>query len=835
MRAKRGVAKCIRVVAGTLALLAGTVAVGRDSEGQPDRSAATRHADEATARAVARVALVDLRALAAPGGPDYRIAAGLLRTAHRLAPDDQDILRLTIDALAQAGDDEGVIEFTRLLLKMEPQDTVAQLRLISAQVARAQDVRARLALYDNFLGPRGESLDAAIRSRLALDAALLLRENGDTEGFVERLRQAVKLDSTNKDAATLAYSFFSQRVQDPEARVETLIALLNADPTDAKFHESLARELALGGAHRAALRFFRLSASVCGLSDIRIETEMLAARLTQQWMVEGAESPLKEVNTELGQQRGRAEAMRKRAEEAGLTGRNLPDPMQLRVALDIEQVRLAAASASGDAATTTGSMTDMAASVGELRLAAADPAKRAPGLTEAKAKSEATFWNRELLWMRLWTGQQVEDAAKQIDELAKEDPEADLNVLRGWLSLRQGKRDDAMTVFQSAADKDIVALLGVGAVMESKDDKTGAAKQYAEVYRKTPGSLIGAWARTKSAALGGQDPKGPESAARLEALVSGIPAWLDEMAANPRRFEVLSVSVPTGELTPLGKAAATLRVRNISAIPLAMGPDRPINSRILIAPSVSIPGVNVGEAALPEVVNIDRRLRLMPREEFVVTVWVDAGFGGWALEQLSSQATRIRWRIEQGFRVDAAGTTRGSGLGLATETPGVVRLGPAGAEVPFDDLIKRVNEAAWEQLPDALAALRVRVVGVVPGAARPNSEEMNKACAALGQRYGKAGPTARLLMLAMLPTGRREPGMLPFDRAIKDIDETDADVMSLKLVVLADEPDHPLLDKAITSGDERLRTLAESLRERLKTGARGYSRMTAVSLSPATK
>ncbi|MBL8990135.1 MAG: hypothetical protein JNJ48_01000 [Phycisphaerae bacterium] len=821
--------------AAALAAASGTLLSMTLPAGNQPSAAAPAAAPDKAARAaavgLARVALVDLRAISTPGAADYRVCDRVLAAALRLTPDDEDLVRLAIDAATQGGDRERLIALTRDLLRLRPDDTVAQLRLISAQIDRAQDVRARLALYDNFLGPRGESLDASIRSRLALDAALLLRENGDADGFVDRLRLAVRLDPTNKDSAALAYSFFSQRVDDPQARVETLIALMNADPTDPAYHETLARELAQGGAHAASLRFYRNAGKISDLLQRRLDVDVIAGRMTQQWLVEGAEGVLSEVNTSLNRQRTAAEAARKRAEELGIPLRNLPDPATMRIALEAELVRLMAASASGDGETEAASLADMAGSVGALRDQLADPSKRPQGATEERIRADLAFWDRELLGARLLTGKQTEEAVKQFEELAKNGAIEDEPALRALLLLRQGKAEEAEAALKPLVDVSVLARIGLGLVAEAKPDAPGAAKVYADAWRSAPGGLLGAWARTKAAALGG-DIKPAESAARLEAMASGVPAWIDEMAVNPRRFEVLSAATQAGELRPGEKALITVRLRNTSPIALGVGPDRTINSRFLVAPSVSAPGVDVGAIAAPEVVNLDRRLRLMPREEMVVTVWAEPGYGGWALEQVSNVPMRVRWRLEQGFRVDSMGASRASGLGLSTETPGVVRHGPAGAEGTLDSIIAAVESASSDDLVGAVAAVRLRALGAVSGLqAKLTPDEFARLGAALLARYQREGAVGRMLMLTGLPTGRREPGMLVFDRAIRPVQETDADVLLAKIITRADEPDSPILDAGIASSDATVKSVAEAVRERLKAGVRGYARLNTLTLS----
>jgi hypothetical protein len=62
---------------------------------------------------------------------------------------------------------------------------------------RLQYADARLSAYDKLLGPRGDALDPAVRSRLAFDAALLARDHGDEARFLDYLTTSTTLDPTN--------------------------------------------------------------------------------------------------------------------------------------------------------------------------------------------------------------------------------------------------------------------------------------------------------------------------------------------------------------------------------------------------------------------------------------------------------------------------------------------------------------------------------------------------------------------------------------------------------------------------------------------------------------
>src|SRR5690606_22072900 len=125
--------------------------------------------------------------------------------------------RLLLEAWYAAGDEAKVIEVTREIIRLDPSDTVAQLRLISDRISRYQSVEERQTAFDRLLGESGGAIDPSVRSRLALDDALLARELGDEQRFVERLSMATQLDSSNKPAAVLAATYALERLTDPIA------------------------------------------------------------------------------------------------------------------------------------------------------------------------------------------------------------------------------------------------------------------------------------------------------------------------------------------------------------------------------------------------------------------------------------------------------------------------------------------------------------------------------------------------------------------------------------------------------------------------------------------
>jgi tetratricopeptide (TPR) repeat protein len=215
-----------------------------------------------TADAVERLGLLNIRAIHTPTTADYASTALLLGMAQRYSPDDLSLIRRRGEAAWGAGDKDLLMELTSQAIKLDSTNTVAQLRLISSRLSEFQTVEERLSRIEAFLGPKGSSLDASIRSRLALDAALLYRERGDDVKFVEKLKQATQLDSSNKEAAILAMNYYTSRSSDPMGTLEMLTNLLFADPIDPNVHYELATHLASLGAFNEARRFHGVYTSI---------------------------------------------------------------------------------------------------------------------------------------------------------------------------------------------------------------------------------------------------------------------------------------------------------------------------------------------------------------------------------------------------------------------------------------------------------------------------------------------------------------------------------------------------------------------------------------------
>lgn len=783
-----------------------------------------------TAKDIANLAIIDLQSSGSPAPSTFRMAALLLETAHQMSPRDQQILRLLIDAWSEAGERGKMLEYTGklvdLMSELKQIDTVALLRLISGSILRLQDVDARLEQYNRFLGSQWEGkLDDSIRSRLALDAALLLREKGDTEGFVEKLTLATTLDSTNKDAASLAATMFSMYSDDAAGRLTLLINLLKADPFDPETHLAIGRELTADGAFAQAKRFFLNYQLLTTRLGVRPTPSEIAEYQTILWVLDGSEKLISQTRLQVEQERTRLAGQRRAMLTADPSATDLPDPEDYRLAIEVERVRAAAAAAQGDEAQIDYVAKELEGTVAR-RLALLQDAKKRPAeITDEIAQEQVKELSAELMWMRLWMGRNLDGAAATLEEIEK-DPvanQASLARIHGWIRLRRGQLDGAAEILAPLAETDPLAAIGLGLVAEKRGDKNGAVEQYSKAYHAYPGTLAGAYARTRAQVLSGSAPTPPPVSEKINELAAGVPDWLEGMLAEPRRVFSIQASPVYPRIGPLDHAQVRLTITNLSPLALGIGPDRPIQSSMLLAPRLSAGFQPIGVGNASNIARVDRRLRLLPQESIQVDVWADSGILGFMLDQISVVPSEVRWTVLQGFSIDANGVYSPGPMNISTETTVLTRSATSKAGM---DPAALVNFITSGTLDDAVEAMQVvRYLAQEPR--DPNDEVSKKADEKIAQAYATRLPTlsqlGKLSLLGVMPTSALAPWLDPLVQAMR----TDEDplVRLFALIVTVKDAADPYLVTCAASPDARLTEVAQILKSRLEEGQDTYGRI----------
>jgi tetratricopeptide (TPR) repeat protein len=827
-----GVAVVVGVAAAAAAGMQPVEGVGQQA---PQRSMPGQVTARMLSDATARLAIFDLRAATRPTDTDYRIAALLLGVAHELQPTSSELLRRQLEAAWGAGDHEQVLEITRSILALDPHDTVAQLRLITASIAGAnQTAEQRLAAYERFIGNR--QFAASIRSRLALDAALLLRERGDEAGFVEKLKQSMAMDSTHKEAAALAATYFAERM--PEDRVGRLTLLQNlllADPVDPNVHMTIARELVAGRAYRGALRAYRTAISIVQASGSPLDEEMALQSRVLQWHTEGPTAVARDIRSELMTQRG--EAMRQLQRFRGQVPRGATRPEDIRLSLPLAIMGVVAAKASGDADALRDAYSEFMSSLRHAMEMLEDPEQRAR-IGDQRASQIGAELVMQLQMVRLWAEMQVEVAA---DDLSKSEglqqffPDQ-YAVLDAWAKLRsEGDAGEVLAQLQPYVADNYLARLGAAIAQERAGNSAEAITHYERLVRDAPLSTFAAWARTRLDELGiRQDAAG---VAALERAAAQIPQWIDRMITHPHEFIQLTIRHVNPSPEIIQSAPLKITIENLarSQVPLALGADRAINSRLLLAPKLENQDHALNPWVRPEIVDIDRRLRLMPGERLEVVVNPDYGHAGWLMESLGARSLRLRWRATQGFVFTQQSGFLPGVMCLVGDSDAVVRRPLPESNLPLEDMLQRVATGVPSDVPRIAAVLRSAALQpalmgeVVDPEQRQRIREAREdifraAAEVFATRYPLLSPQERAAVAALLPHARLEPGLERFDQALRA--EEDPLPLAIILATRVTDPEDELLVKAGGSPDPRTRQLAFLIAERLGAGDTTYAKMT---------
>ena len=783
-------------------------------------------ASELVSRALVRIGLIDLRAQDQPGTDDYAIASALLGIARELTPDDANLVRRQIEAERAAGHEQQVMQLTRELVRLDPADTVAQLRLLSWNASQKQTAEERLAVYDIYLGPEGQKAikDPAVRSRLALDAALLQRELGNEKEFVRLLSLATSLDSSNKEAAALAAAFYQERRSDPVANLELALNLLRADPIDPNLHFAVASALANHGVFDQSQRFHnnarRLIAADGVTQDAGIETEGSVLI----WQTMGPERLVSIFERQLFVQREAARLQIEQLENLGQPLEGVTKPEDIRLPIYSERIRALAALAAKDEVVVERSLQDLAASVRPeleaLRERMNSPSAQEDPQLMNSLISRATSISTELVVARLIAGKESQAAARDFEQmrpLLEQAAQAQVDVLNSFVMLRQGRVEEAIAKFEPLAQISTLGSVGLGLSLEVAGRNEEAAEAFRKAATFSPVSPVGAYARSKYKSLTGQELVYSEHTAAMRRVSEDVPRWFDQIAADPNRFMAMTAKLTRAMLDPYEQPVIELNIRNTAPIALAVGSDRPINSRLMISPSMDIASYPLDSALQPEVADIQQRIRLTPGESMTLRIWPDPGLTGWIAELKSAHRVRNRWSLIQGFVIGQQQIYIPGPMCLSTETGQLTRRPDEQVRAPIADLIRQLELYEDTRLIGLLPTIRAALSDPDHTGVKATQEQVGRIAGVLAARYPTLSRQAKLAVIALAPHSILAPGMEQLDQRL--LAETDPTLLTAALVTRVKDAGNPALARAEASDDPVLANAARFLRTRLESEA----------------
>lgn len=835
-------------LACVMALSAGTCFGGVARSAESIRSASVTNQDSTQMSAnpvvssnMVRSALLDLGLQKVPTPGDYQLACELLWIASQLDPTNADTARLVVEAAWSAGDLDTMILATRRVIACDPKDTVAQLRLVSSIINTKQTVEERLALYERFLGESGSMLDESVRSRLALDAALLERERGNAQGFVERLHQATKLDVSNKSAASLAAQYYGQLSSDPVSWLEYQFKLLYADPLDPNVHLTIARMLAREGAFVPASRFLNNTIHLYEMETGRPPSMIDELRIAMKWQIEGPKAVLDELNPILYDRRAEAQARIDSYIEAQLPLDDLIKPIDIRYDIGIDKIRLLAAYNADDVEMTQRIIDDIELTVKGVILTIGNQLGER-GANRAALLSQLVAQIADFQVMRAMVELETNEIRSDIDDIVKNLPalEPYFAAIEPLALYAEGKNEEALALIPQF--RSTVVLQMIEALANEKlGNRERAIARLNELFRGHSLDAYGAFARSRLIKMGVGEQTLSTPGKMMIQIADTIPNWVDQMNSRVTTFMSLDIQSPSALVDAMSEPMITIRLKNMSPIPLAVGSSQPIDSRFLIIPCIDDRSADFVGSVVDKVVQLNHRLRLRPLEEFVVQVPADSVQSQWILKMQSNVSLRERWRVLQGFRprvsddllkqtqAPAGSSIYGivnSPLGLTAESRLVQRLALEEASFTAEQLVMGLENSDPNLARRSLIACAGRLVLPAPGKEFTLSQQ-NMVIEALIEMYTKASSGQRAEMILLLPHRHQVSGMIAFDDHVVRLLISDAlidsvvdpVVLASVLLTRTDSADSPVFDVLEQANDARLTRIAQEIQSRLDRNA----------------
>lgn len=783
------------------------------------------------ADALERVALFNVRAVEIPTANDYAATGILLGLAAEYAPGDLNLVRRQGEAAWGAGDTDLLMEMTRRAVQLDPLNTVAQLRLIASRLSQFQTAEERLSRMEALLGPKGSSLDAAVRSRIALDAALLYREKGDEARYVEKLKQSTQLDSTNKEAALQSLSYYTSKSNDPMGTLEVLTNLLYADPIDPNVHLQISGVLATMGAFDEARRFHRVYQEILKQDGTALNYNLTVERLVLDWRCDGVKSASDWVRADLYAKRNIvAREMREKLadDSTALSGNlsNLQRPEHVHLEPRLEYIRLVTAALLDDQPELKQSIADLAGSFEDQCTNLAAPNARDPGMTDAQAADQIRYLQQELCLWRLMVNADVDKVQGDLEKALKDvkDDNGRKVAITAWLALRTGDAAGALAACDLPNDDPGAPWIVIcrAEALAATGKTAQAVAILDEVGGAFPLTTMATYAMERSALIAGA-PRKPGNlktpmAQRAAVYARKIPGWIDSMITEPKFFQSVIVETPPGRIGALERSTLTLRIRNISPIPLAMGSDKPLNTRFLFNPMLELADSPRPVRGEPEVFELDQRLRLNPNEEMVVVLRPEAGLIGYLAENGAGGPSRLRYRILQGFRQNE----HGAGC-VEVSTPTTAREPLLEARITPEQLIEGIETAGEATIPTVLIAARSMLLSKAESSDTFASNAMVDMARLIATKYPTWSVASRVLCASMMPPSGQLDVLKDLDAAIKA--DQNVQVKTIAVLTRITEATDPLLAAAAADADPTLKRAAAIQTERIAAGKPMYAKI----------
>lgn len=747
-----------------------------------------------------------------PRTDDYRVALAMTEWATELAPEWTDAWRVLVQlaSLGEGLDESGADRLQRALtaiVRQDPTDEVARLRLLSLAIDRFPTAEQRVAAYERLLDPANRGrLGGPVAARLAFELALLLHRSGDVEGYARWLAESVALDPTFAAATEAAAGFLRHRAVDPVGEAELFVAAMLANPVNPLPRELLASICLREAAFAAASRLHDLTIATTPLDD-PASAGFVAAKALALWAQGTPDRAIALIDArqkELDQ----IARMQVRAQDPEI---DLAGLEQVRARPDRQVATLRAiilrstGSPEADAAVGT-AMLAM-----QLDFEDAEQLDPDPELTRRLAELGI-----DSIGFLLWMSPDPEGPTRMLAEVATqvELSERARRRLDGWIALRRGEVDAAIALLEPATD-DPLAMLGLADAYLAAGRRSDAARTYLAVHRAGPGTALGVWARDRLAEIIARPVPASDVATRLDALVGTVPSTYDRLVLGEGRSVGVTLRSTKPSYAPLEPVQLVAEIVNATDLPLAIGSEGPIEPNLAVLAQATIAQLDRPVAAPPMVVPLQRRFRLGPRERLAIPIDLSLGSFGEVLDRTALAGSNISVRAISNFRPVEGGALQPGVLGAKGEASQVRVEGVRVTSGWIEDAVAAVRVAdRAEDLPlmSLLAAVGVATEGA-PQLPEGEFDAIGQIWEAMQEGWTHLDPAGQAWLLTSLPA-TPSPGMTALvDNARSSNDRV---VMLGYILGRSRGSDDPVLRRAIASDDARLSLIARLVADRLE-------------------
>lgn len=743
----------------------------------------------------------------------YEAAMALALQCARLAPERRagwDLVILLADQVEGGAPDAARAarrESLAALARLDPADDVIRLARVAEAIESHTTADARVRAYESMLAPANRAaLGGPVASRLAYQLASLESRIGNTELFARWLAEAVKADPGYPAAAQAAAGFFRMRVSDPAADVELLSVAVEANPRDLATWSALVSVLLDGGAFKGAERAARLAITVAE-AERRAETvySLTGDLATALWGSGQRAEAMHELDLRMNRLtedfRRMISLMDPSITNERLTREFPPLPSSLSIAMlgvakkDGNQKKLA-------------ELLDQA-----LRGADAE-IRRA----KERGDSDAAIGSYDIqkVTTLLLFGSEMRTVPGLIESAAKsgalgDDGKARFEAMLLW---RQGKPEEAAKALEPMRENDPLAHYAYASALADLKRPHEAAKEFRAIAESRIGTSISLLALDRLAEVLGQQvvltsqltPALKEVSAALDkALQTQLPLALDEMMEHPLRALTVEVTPSSTQIKPYEQFSFTIRMRNNSRIPLAIGGDCPITGKVTMRAAAPRPGNSDPAELPPQPILIDRRLRLGPGEEITVNIEADLTMVGLVLNVQPLDAHLVSVAVVS----NPSAATGGISAGFLGSVTGCPPIQFTGVDVTAEWLTESRALIRSAGNVDAVTRLALLVHAAadpkrLPEAARADTKaiwtDVVEAWKALPER-------AQAWVIGVMPEDT--PEMAPLLEAAKA--STSPTVLRSWAITRVVDPKDPMLDVCRRSGDADLGKLADAV------------------------